>query len=95
MADKLITAGFGFSRNSQWGFRLFDFWLAKYGVAIEVDGQDHDKHKDAEMDAYHRRRSQIIVLRVPNGDETAAAYAISEIIKYGTWQERRAQYSQY
>ena len=57
------------SRQSTWGYRLFDFWCKELGVVIEVDGPEHDQEYDSYRDEYNFRRSGIVVLRIQNHDE--------------------------
>lgn len=94
-AEKLTRARIKYRRQAQWGFRLFDFWIASKGVAVEIDGPEHNAHKaraqDAYRDEYNYRRSAILVIRVPNGDEASAAAAIQKIHGECSWEDRRAQ----
>jgi hypothetical protein len=71
---------------------LFDFWCATIGVAIEVDGPEHDAKRDAYRDEYNLRRSGIVVLRVHNRNEQDAADAIASIATADTWKERRERF---
>lgn len=80
---------FKFSRQASWGYRLFDFWFATLGVAIEVDGPEHDLSYDAYRDRYNFLRSGIVVLRVPNFNEVAANSVIADLKGECSWQERR------
>lgn len=89
MAEKLSKTGYAWTRQAQWGYRLFDFWSHHLGVAVEVDGPEHHKGRDKFRDTYNFRRSGIIVLRVENFDEESAAKAIEDISKSGTWKNRR------
>jgi very-short-patch-repair endonuclease len=89
MAEKLKGSGFKFSRQVSWGFRVFDFWCAALGIAVEVDGPEHDAKYDAHRDEYNYRRSGIVVLRVRNWIEEDAAAALTKIAKAVTWKERR------
>jgi len=91
MAAKLQTTGYKWTPQAQWGFRLFDFWSGKLGVAIEEDGQEHDREKDNYEDEYNFRRSAIVVLRVRNRNEEDAERALAIISKLGIWQLRREQ----
>lgn len=62
--EKLHGTGLKWARQSQWGYRIFDFWNHNLGVAIEVDGKGHRKKYDSYRDEYNFRRSGIVVLRV-------------------------------
>lgn len=77
------------NRQAQWGYRLFDFWNSKLGVAVEVDGDEHDQSYDSYRDKYNFERSGIIVLRVRNFDEVGANQVIKEIKLVESWFERR------
>ena len=39
MAEKLAATGHRWSRQAIWGKRIFDFWCATLGIAVEVDGR--------------------------------------------------------
>ncbi len=90
MAGILATTGYKWTRQAGWGFRLFDFWNHLLGVAVEVDGPEHAKSKDAQEDEYNFRRSAIIVLHVKNRCESDAANACRIIAQLPSWQARRA-----
>lgn len=91
MADLLKTTGLKWTRQASWGFRLFDFWNAHLGIAIEVDGPEHDAKSDFDQarDAYNYRRSAILVLRVRNRNEADATAALARIAAAEPWTERR------
>jgi len=89
MADKLKTTSRQWTRQAQWGYRLFDFWCGELGVAIEVDGPEHHAGRDSYRDEYNFRRSAIVVLRVRNGNEEDAARTMIVLETLGTWEERR------
>lgn len=89
MHNKLMKTGLKWSRQAIWGYRLFDFWCHEKGIAVEVDGPEHDAEKDAARDMAYYRKSGILVWRVPNGDEEAAAYALGGIAKAEAWSVRR------
>ena len=89
MAEKLSSSGLKWTPQAQWGYRIFDFWCANKGVAIEVDGPEHDAEFDAFRDAYNFKRSGIVVLRVRNRNETDAAAALDQVRLAITWKERR------
>lgn len=79
------------TRQAIWGFRLFDFWNSKKGIAVEVDGPDHDKKKfrDSIRDNYNFKRSGVLVFRIKNLCEEEASIAIEMINKECLWWERR------
>lgn len=79
------------TRQAQWGYRLYDFWCHTLGCAVEVDGPEHCAAVDAYQDEYHFRRSAIVVLRVPNFDEAGMAAALGHIACLGWWESRREQ----
>lgn len=78
------------TRQASWGYRLFDFWNAYLGIAVEVDGKEHNHVIDSYRDEYNFKRSGIIVLRVRNRNEEDAAAAIDAIVsEVETWAQRR------
>jgi very-short-patch-repair endonuclease len=90
MAEKLSATGLKWRRQAMWGFRLFDFWNAELGIAVEVDGPRwHDPDKDALIDLAHWQRSAIIVLRVPPFDPQRTASIIRQIAEAEPWLVRR------
>jgi very-short-patch-repair endonuclease len=91
MSTKLKTTPYKWTRQAVWGYRVFDFWSSHIGVAVEVDGKEHDVAYDAYRDEYNFRRSGIIVLRVRNGNDEDAAVAIEAISQIGDWKERRSK----
>lgn len=88
---RLKETGLKWTRQAQWGYRLFDFWNDRLGIAVEIDGTEHNKKYDKYRDDYNYKRSAIIVLRVKNFNNTDMDEAISTIIKSKTWIERRIQ----
>jgi very-short-patch-repair endonuclease len=76
--------------QSIWGYRLFDFWCFKLGIAIEVGQSEHGKDYDLESDQYEYARSGIKVIRVRALNEEDMTLAIEEILMSETWNERRA-----
>ena len=88
-AAKLTSSGERWTRQAQWGYRLFDFWCARLGVAIEVDGAEHRAAIDRYRDAYNFQRSGIVVLRIPNFDEKAAEAVLAKVAAEVAWSERR------
>lgn len=93
MAERLIETGLKWTRQAQWGYRIFDFWCHKIGCAVEVDGSSHDGQRayDAYRDRYNFLRSGIIVIRVQNFDEDGAKAAISKIRRMQTWRDRKVE----
>lgn len=89
MKAKLAGTGFKWTRQAQWGYRLFDFWCHELGIAIEVDGPEHNKHVDNYRDEYNFRRSGIIVLHVRNNNDGDADEALAFISKSDKWSDRR------
>lgn len=90
MWEKLCKTGERWTRQAMHGYRLFDFWCHRIGVAVEVDGPEHRPDYDAYRDKYAWCRSAIVVLRVPNYDEARAADAIHVIANSQDWLERKA-----
>ena len=89
--QKLETTGQKWNTQTIWGCRLFDFWCHRLGIAVEIDGLTHDKNYDAARDQYNFYRSGIIVLRVPNYDETAMDAALEAIAVADTWEVRKVK----
>jgi len=79
-----------FSRQSRWGYRIFDFWSAKYGIAIELDGSEHNPNYDYYRDEYNFRRSGILVLRMKNSHIDKGIKEIADIFfNFKEWKDRR------
>jgi len=91
MRKKLETTGFKWTRQAMWGYRLFDFWNCALGIAIEVDGAEHDGEYDAYRDRYNFLRSAIVVIRVRNFNEQDAEIALWLIENVGTWRQRKGR----
>ena len=91
MAKHLSKTGLKWTRQAIRGFRLYDFWCAKLGIAVEVDGPSHDfrKDRDRRHDAHAWRASGIVVIRVRNFDEEGAKRALYEIDHTPSWGTRR------
>lgn len=89
MRDQLKATGHKWTRQARWGFRIYDFWCARLGIAVEVDGREHDSEIDALKDRLDYERSGIMVLRVRNGNQEDADVAIQTITESPTWNERR------
>ena len=89
MSDKLKTTNLRWTRQAQSGVRLFDFWNHQLGVAVEVDGPEHDTARDAARDYAVLKTRAVIVLRVRNFSEADASLALSAIAVADTWNARR------
>jgi very-short-patch-repair endonuclease len=85
----LTELGLKFSRQAIWGFRLYDFWISKYGLAIEVDVPEHDRAYDRYRDEYNFRRSGIVVIRILNNEDCIPDRIKGVIFKIGDWMPRR------
>ena len=77
------------TRQAIWGCRIFDFWCAEKGFAIEVDGAGHKPDYDSHRDKYNFLRSGIIVRRVKNFDEVKLKQIVAEAISVSLWIDRR------
>jgi very-short-patch-repair endonuclease len=88
---KLEATGKSWTRQAQWGYRIFDFWCHEIGTAVEVDGPEHRAAYDAYRDEYNLRRSGILVLRVKNLNEADATTALAVIAQAETWADRKAR----
>lgn len=82
-------SGIAWTRQAAWGFRIFDFWNANLGCAVEIDGPEHDAGYDGYRDEYNFRSSGIIVLRIRNFDQESARIAIKRMRLLGTLSERK------
>lgn len=91
MFEKLNKGRYKFSRQRRWGYRIFDFWCHKLGIAVEVDGKEHKQEIDLERDIKEYNRSRIIVLRVKNFNEEDAKNALHYIKNSDTWNDRRRE----
>ncbi len=89
MANHLKTTGVKWTPQARWGFRIFDFWCAKLGIAVEVDGPEHDHEWDSRRDAANYAVSGILVLRVKNKCKEDAFAVLEAIATSETWNERR------
>jgi len=91
LRDKLRATGYRWTRQAVWGYRIFDFWNARLGIAIEVDGPEHDRARDKERDELDYVTSGIRVLRVRNRNEADAAHALRLIRCADAWNVRRGR----
>ncbi len=89
MYEKLKQTGERWNCQSIWGWRLYDFWCARLGVAVEVDGAEHNPEREKIRDEYNYATSGIVVLRVKNFSENDALFALEKIKTAGLWKERR------
>ncbi|MGI4873243.1 MAG: DUF559 domain-containing protein [Janthinobacterium lividum] len=85
----LESLGIKWSRQALWGYRIFDFWNATLGIAVEIDGLEHNKDYDASRDAYNFDVSGIVVLRVRNQNMEDMAAALLQIGHSCYWWQRR------
>jgi very-short-patch-repair endonuclease len=89
MDSILKDASLDFTRQAIWGKRVFDFWNSSLGIAIEVDGSDHEARYDQYRDEYNFRRSGIVVLRVTNRNTVDAMLVINRIKSEVKWKVRK------
>jgi len=88
-AERLSVTPYKWKPQAQWGYRIFDFWCEFLGVAIEIDGPDHDPDYDSYRDEYNFRRSGVVVLRVRNKNEKDMDSAIATLDRIEAWTTRR------
>lgn len=88
-AQKLDKVKIRYKRQRIMGLRIFDFFIADLGCAIEIDGPEHDAKYDEYRDIYNYLRSAIVILRVKNKSEEDALSAIDFINRLEKWPERR------
>jgi very-short-patch-repair endonuclease len=65
---KLRPGGFKFRKQHPAGFYVLDFFCAEAKLAIEIDGEAHDRGDQPEFDAARDRQSLahgIVTLRIP------------------------------
>lgn len=90
MKGKLkVATSYKWTPQARWGRRIFDFWCAKIGVAVEVDGPEHKADYDALRDKINFLRSGIVILRVRNRNEEDAECALDHIKRECLWTDRR------
>jgi len=90
MYAKLLETPYKWKRQALWGYRIFDFWCHNLGIAVEVDGPEHNIKYDAYRDEYNFRRSGILVLRAKNLNEHEAKHCVMLYLKNPfTWKERK------
>jgi len=88
--DYLKTTDYKWTRQAIWGVRLFDFWCGKLGIAIEVDGEEHDSKRDFGRDRVDFKVSGIVVIRVRNYNIDDIKKALLKVKSSENWNERRA-----
>lgn len=92
MWQKLLKTGHIWERQGLWGYRMFDFWCRHMGVAVEVDGPEHDTERDANRDAQALLYGGIVVLRVKNRDEEGAERVLRAVAAQpDNWDDRKRQ----
>lgn len=89
MYGKLKQTGLKWTRQATWGYRIFDFWCQQLGIAVEVDGQEHNATYDSYRDEANYFKSGIRVLRVRNRNEEDAARVLHAIARSENWTDRR------
>ena len=85
----LSKTGLKWTREAAWGFRLFDFWNHALGVAVEIDGPEHNSELDRWRDHKEWERSRIIVIRIKNFNEIDGQKFLEQIKTIKPWTERR------
>lgn len=90
MARLLAETGHEWTPQQIAGHRIYDFWCRELGVAVEVDGPDHDPDWDHWRDCDDWRYRRVLVLHVRNHDGADAARALREIAVTGRWTDRLA-----
>ena len=88
---RLKLTKYKWTRQAIWGWRIFDFWNHTLGIAVEIDGVEHDKGNDLISDTKNWETSRILVIRVNNFDDAGMAKALDTIASSNTWNERRLQ----
>lgn len=79
MYAKLQSTKLTWTRQMQWGFRIFDFYNPLLGIAVEVDGNTHDPTWDRVRDRQNYQNQGVLVLRVQNFNEKQAEIVLSKI----------------
>lgn len=87
----LLKTNFRWGFQARWGFRLFDFWNHKLGMAVEVDGPEHNLEADLLRDKREWERSRIVVFRVRNWNRADAESFQGFVEKTPTWNARRLE----
>jgi hypothetical protein len=91
MQPFLAETGVRWTRQAQWGYRLFDFWSHRLGIAIKVEEVPVDEAA-RKADDRTFQRSMIHVFRVRAFDDASAAAAVDLIQRASSWNARRAFY---
>lgn len=89
MEKRLKETGMRWFRNSISYGRIYDFWNPEKGIAVEVDGVDHDEVYDATRDQRDYKWRGILVLRVNNFNEKDADEVVRIAKEEGSWKERK------
>lgn len=88
--DKIAPlTGHKWTHEARWGFRLFDFWNSNLGLAVEIDGPEHDASLDSFRDKKEWERSRILIFRIRNENKEDAARFLEFIKSCQSWNERR------
>lgn len=90
MAQKLRLSGLRMNPQAAWGWRLFDFWCAEKGVAIDlIEPGDATDYTDVDLKELFR--SGILIRRLRHFDNNEADYLIQMTKEEPFWNARRAQ----
>lgn len=92
MLAKLKQTPHKWRRQTRWGYRIFDFWCHRLGLAVEVDGPEHNQAYDSYRDQSVLENYGVLVVRVRNKNEGDAQIALARIKETETWNQRRAKY---
>ena len=87
----LQMTNYKWTRQAIRGWRIFDFWNHTLGIAVEIDGTEHDKNHDLIRDTENWETSRILIIRVNNFDDIGMTKALETIKLSQTWNERRLQ----
>lgn len=87
----LMATGLKWTREAVWGWRIFDFWNVKLGVAIEVDGPEHNRISDLKRDSINYERSGIIVFRIKNWNQQDLEMVLKKLPSINDWIVRREE----
>ena len=90
MLGHLKTTGLTWKPQHLYGCRIFDFWNDQKGIAVEVDGREHNAQYDDARDTHAYLKSGIQVFRVENFSEDFLPGILKAIRDECSWWERRA-----
>ena len=90
--DVLKKSGLEFESQYWLGMRVFDFFLLKQGVAIEMDGKWHRPGLDYKKDLFFREEFGVLTYRIPNKDLNKIFSFIEEIENLSDWQLRAKKF---